>query len=121
MCLRITAANAWASLPVSTFWPGIEESGVPTICSRARSLRTVSRAANPTATAATPNRMRKMLAAMPPLRARSFMLAPLRVGDGAATLPDPPPARIGVLPPSRAGGAVTALRIRCSRSAGVYR
>ena len=40
VCLRMTLAKAWASLPVSTFWPGIVESGVPTICSRARSLRT---------------------------------------------------------------------------------
>ena len=62
-----------------------------------------------------------MLAAMPPLRARSFMLAPLRVVDGAATLPERRAARIGVLPPSRAGRPVTALRIPRSRSAGVYR
>ena len=47
VCLRMTAANAFASLPVSTFWPGIVESGVPTICSRARSLRTVLRPSMP--------------------------------------------------------------------------
>ena len=68
VCLRMTAANAFASPPVSTFWPGIAESGVPTICSRARSLRTVSRPAMPMTTAPIPSAMRTMLAAMPPLR-----------------------------------------------------
>jgi len=38
--LRITAAKACASLPVSTSWPGMVESSVPTICSLARSPRT---------------------------------------------------------------------------------
>jgi hypothetical protein len=43
VCLRMTFAKACASLPVSTFWPGIVESSVPTICSRASSVRTRSR------------------------------------------------------------------------------
>ena len=102
VCLRMTAANAFASPPVSTFWPGIVESGVPTICSRARSLRTVSRPATPMTIAPTPSAMRTMLAAMPPLR-NVLVIADSR-WDGLdidCSLPRTGPSSIGLRPQTR--------------------
>ena len=76
VCLRMMAANSLASAPVSTFWPGMDESGVPTICSRARSLRTVSRPATPMTIAPMPKAMRRMLATMPPFERAGHVTAP---------------------------------------------
>src|SRR3954453_7063308 len=61
----MTLANACASLPVLTSWLGMLESGVPTICSRARSLRTWSRPLKPTTVAPMPKAISTTLAAMP--------------------------------------------------------
>ncbi len=47
VCLRMTFANACASAPLSTNCPGIVESRVPTIFSRARSLPTRARPSMP--------------------------------------------------------------------------
>ncbi len=61
----MTFAKACASAPVSTFWPGMLESGVPTICSRARSERTRSRPLAPTTVVPMPSAMSATLAKMP--------------------------------------------------------
>src|SRR3954452_8320648 len=61
----MTLAKACASLPVLTSWLGMLESGVPTICSRARSLRTWSRPLKPTTVAPMPKEISTTLAAMP--------------------------------------------------------
>src|SRR3954453_7380480 len=60
------AANWWASPPVLIFWLATPVmSGGPTICSRARSLRTWLRASKPTTAEPTPTAINTMLAAMP--------------------------------------------------------
>jgi hypothetical protein len=62
----MTLAKASASLPVLTSWFGMLESGVPMICSRARSLWTRSRPLYPTMIVPAPNAISTMLATMPP-------------------------------------------------------
>ncbi len=76
VCLRTVAANSFASAPASTCWPAMAESGVPTICSRARSLWTVSRPETPMMSAPMPSAIRRMLVTMPPLRNVLVMRTP---------------------------------------------
>src|SRR3954453_22816581 len=83
VCLRMTLANACASAPVSTFWPGMVESGVPTICSRARSERTRSRPLAPATMVPMPRAMSAMLAKMPAYLVKLLMVALLVCGSGS--------------------------------------
>src|SRR5262245_38567774 len=80
VCLRMTLANASALLPLLTSWLGMLESGVPTICSRARSLWTRSMPLAPTTIVPAPKATRITLAAIPPYW-RSLLMVPFLSPD----------------------------------------
>jgi len=79
--LRITFANARASSPVSTFWPGMVESGVPTMPSWARLSRTVLRPSTPVQMAPMPNAIINTPVTMPPYSRIFRMVTPFRPSD----------------------------------------